>query len=256
MLGLTQTYISPKYTGLVTAQGIAKIRELIGLGYPLIAEVDFNPATTAEEQHFLVLVGFDHNEITAFDVYSATLVPLNVYGGVARAVIQFRAYNKTLPFESEDTLPVEKAVFEELVRKSSLLDRVSEKLKVTTNEAIVLAEIEKLLTYEDAIRKQSEVITAKDQQIEEVKKEAERLQGRVVELQKQNVQMQDELTKTQNDMATAQKDLTAQSAIVQKQELVLKEVSTQLTELQKVKSADNLSAVEHLAYAIKKLWRR
>ncbi len=35
-LGLTQTYLSPYYDGPVTSQGIAKIKELIDGGYPLI----------------------------------------------------------------------------------------------------------------------------------------------------------------------------------------------------------------------------
>jgi Peptidase_C39 like family len=239
VLGLTQTYVSPRYIGPVSSQGIDKIRELIGLGHPLIAEIDFNPATTTLEQHFLVLVGFDDNEIYAWDVWSATLVALSVYGGVARAVIQFRAYDKTLPFEIEDNLK----------RKANGYDAIREKIKDESDSIdVILLDLEKLLGQETVISDKEKIIIAKDQQIEEVKKEAERLQERVAQLQKDNVDMQEKL-------ATAQKDLAEQEITAQKQEVALKELSTQLSELQAIKPTTRPNWIQQLIDAIKS-WKR
>ena len=49
---------------------------------------------------------------------------------------------------------VEAPVFENLVRKSTIYDKVYQKLNVQDGETIVLAEIDKLLTYEEKVRDQ------------------------------------------------------------------------------------------------------
>lgn len=101
-LGLNQTYLSPRYTDAVTAQGFQKIKELIDAGFPLLCEVDFNPNTSGEEMHFVLIIGYKDDNFYAADPWVGEIINLSVYGGAARAIIQFRAYDKTL---STDVAP-------------------------------------------------------------------------------------------------------------------------------------------------------
>lgn len=101
VLGLTQTYVSPSYTGPVTSQGITKIKELLDQGLSLICQIDFNPATTKVEDHYVLLCGYEEENIFCFDPWSASYVSLEVYGGAKRAIIQFRAYDKKLAIEDD-----------------------------------------------------------------------------------------------------------------------------------------------------------
>lgn len=100
-LGLKEVYCSPRYEDAVSTQGLNKMKALIDEGRPLITEIDFNPTTTQEEMHFVLVVGYDNNDIFyALDPWTGEVINLDVYGGVRRAVYQFRAYDKTLPFDT------------------------------------------------------------------------------------------------------------------------------------------------------------
>lgn len=101
VLGLKEVYVSPRYNDAVSNQGLEKMRQLINEGRPLITEIDFNPATTQEEMHFVLVIGYDDGEkFLALDPWTGEVVNLDVYGGVRRAVYQFRAYDKILPFDT------------------------------------------------------------------------------------------------------------------------------------------------------------
>src|ERR1035437_766439 len=149
-LGLNQTYLSPRYDGIpVTAQGLQKMKDLLDSGLPLLAELDFNPATDGEEMHFALVIGYDGDQFFIDDPWTGQQVSLDVYGGAARAVIQFRAYDKKLDSDSGATVAVPSATFEELVRKSTITDKVAAKLNVEVSEAIILADLDKMITLED-----------------------------------------------------------------------------------------------------------
>lgn len=100
-LGLKEVYCSPRYEDAVSTQGLNKMRQLIDEGRPLITEIDFNPATTQKEMHFILIIGYDNNDVFyALDPWTGEVINLDVYGGVKRAVYQFRAYDKILPFDT------------------------------------------------------------------------------------------------------------------------------------------------------------
>lgn len=96
VLGLGQTYLSPRYTGPVTVQGLVKVKELLDQNLPIVCEVDFNPNTDGEEQHYVLLIGYEGDKIFAADPWVGEIINLDVYGGPQRAIIQFRAYDKAL----------------------------------------------------------------------------------------------------------------------------------------------------------------
>lgn len=174
VLGLNQTYVSPEYTGPVTSQGITKMKELLDSGYPLICRIDFNPSTASEEMHFILVTRHDGDIFYANDPWTGTVINLDVYGGVSRAVIQFRAYDKKVTQEAvKDTIEVYTQVFEELVNKSTTTDEVAKKLGTSTNRDIILGEIEKLIKYEDIIRDKDKKITELQAQLSELQKKLE-----------------------------------------------------------------------------------
>lgn len=96
LLGLGEQFLSTRYNGPVTQAGIDKIKGLLDNGYPLLCEIDFNPSTTDEEQHFVLLTGYEGDSIYANDPWTGQYVNLDVYGGAKRAIIQFRQYNKQI----------------------------------------------------------------------------------------------------------------------------------------------------------------
>jgi len=106
LIGLNNVYTSPRYEDEVTTQGINKMKSLIDEGRPLICEIDFNPTTTKEDQHYVLIHGYDENLPDTFigiDPWTGTVIDLSVYGGVKRTLYCFRAYDKTLPIFSDAT---------------------------------------------------------------------------------------------------------------------------------------------------------
>lgn len=101
VLGLNQKYLSPKWSGPMPTSQIQKIKEFIDQGYPLLTEVDFNPNTTYEEMHFILICGYDGDNILAMDPWVGEIINLSNYGGSTRAIIQYRVYDLKLPLESE-----------------------------------------------------------------------------------------------------------------------------------------------------------
>ena len=73
-----------------------------------------------------------------------------------------------------DTIPVDKAVFENLVRKATAYDNVREKLNVEDSQTVVLAEITKFMSYKDSV-------IQKDNQITDIQKQATELQTQLTE---------------------------------------------------------------------------
>lgn len=105
VLGLNQTYVSPKYYDAVPNDALQKIKNLLDQGLPLICEVDFNPNTTYEEMHFVLIIGYEGDSFYAVDPWVGEIINLSVYGGAPRAIIQFRAYDKKLQVPAPVTQP-------------------------------------------------------------------------------------------------------------------------------------------------------
>lgn len=105
LLGLNNIYTSPNYTGPATTQAITKMKTLLDEGRPLLCEIDFNTTTDEEEMHFILIIGYDDSsptgeEFVAIDPWTGTEISASVYGGVRRMLINFRAYDKILPFNT------------------------------------------------------------------------------------------------------------------------------------------------------------
>ena len=103
LLGLTQVYSSPYYSDPVTSQGITKMKALLDEGRPLLTHVDFDPSDPDDDQHWILIYGYEGEEtFFAFDPWSKSDITLDVYGGVKRAVYEFKAYDKKLIINGVD----------------------------------------------------------------------------------------------------------------------------------------------------------
>ena len=207
ILGLNQIFVSYRWSDLVTDAGIQQAKDYLDKGNALLCEIDFNPATTGEEMHFVVCVGYDDNGFYIYDPWDGTIKSFDAYGGFQRAVIQFHVYDLTFPkVDTTVMVPVESSVFENLVRKSTIYDAIFTKLNVQDSQTIVLAEIDKLISYEDAVGK-------KDQQIAEA-------QATISSLQKTASDKETELKTLQDDVTTLTERVNAavdQNKTLQKQ---------------------------------------
>ncbi len=233
VLGLSQIYISPKYSGPVTDHGINKIKEHIDNGRPLICEVDFNPSTVSEEMHFLLVIGHDGDKIFAADPWSGEIINLDVYGGAKRAIIQFRAYDKTL---TDDT-GTDNAIIQNSDNWIALLQRYN----FTNNKDIVFTEIDKLVKYEDIVREKDKELEQKDKQIEEVQEQAVTLSDEIKRLQDENEDLKKDTTTVEEKVDDHGKDIQA--------------VSDAVEELKEVKPVDQLGTIDYIKLLWKSFWK-
>lgn len=222
-VGLTQEYVSYSWSGPVTDAGLSKAKEYIAQGKPLLAEVDFNPATDGEEMHFVLIVGFtDQDDAIIADPWTGTIRSMNdVYGGFKRGVCQFRVYDKLFPQESTAIMvPVESKVFENLVRKSSTYDKVCEILNVQDNETVVTTEVKKLVGFEDIIVQKDNQITLDKDKITQLEAKLSDLTTKHEEMKADNAKLLEQVNAQQETIKT---EMETASSLQAEIELIKKE---------------------------------
>lgn len=165
VLGLNQVYMSPRCQAIpFYATEVVKLREYLKSGKPALCEVDFNPATDEYQMHYVLAVGYTDTEIIVVDPWEGQYENWTD-AAFQRNTYQFRIYDKTLPQDDGGTnVQVDSKTFENLVRKSTIYDKVRVKLNVEDNETLILSELDKLIGYEDAvIKKDKQLIDAQSQ---------------------------------------------------------------------------------------------
>lgn len=154
VLELNEVYSSPKYNGPATQQAFQKISGFITAGQPVLCEVDFVPSTAQPDMHYVLIYGADDTQLYAMDPWTGTFITLDVYGGWARAIVQFRAYDLTVPMDNvTDPKPLADAFV-----------AVADKLGVAASPDVVLAECDKLVGLEDiSLQKDKKIISLTEQ---------------------------------------------------------------------------------------------
>jgi len=219
VLGLTQTYLSSRCqtVSLYTTE-LDKLIGYLGMGFPALCEVDFNPATDGEEMHYVLAVGFTDGEIVVVDPWEGQIENWS-FDAFRRNTYQFRIYDKKLEENGGVTIPVETKVFENLVRKSTIYDKVCMKLNKEDSETVILGELDRLIGYEDKVREQEKQLaevrlqaTKYESELKLSKDQLQQLEKKVSDLLKE-VQgaTQDNLT-----LSKAVQDLKTQAEIQSK----------------------------------------
>ncbi len=172
VLGLNQVYLSPRCQAVsLYATEVVKLREYLKSGKPALCEVDFNPATDEYQMHYVLAVGYTDTEIIVVDPWEGQYESWTD-ASFQRNTYQFRIYDKTLQQDDGGTnVAVDSKTFENLVRKSTIYDKVRVKLNVEDNETIILSELEKLIGYEDSVVKKDKQLIDAQTQIDTLKRE-------------------------------------------------------------------------------------
>jgi hypothetical protein len=222
VLGLKELYTSPYYDGPVSTQGLTKIKETIDQGYPLLCEVDFNANTVQTEMHFVLIVGYEGDLIYANDPWTGLFIELGVYGGAKRAIIQFKQYDKKLPFEGNTCetqladIQVElnicrqdrdnnhndrMALYEELGFTGAFNRVVAvERIKMLMSiENQVKLKDEQLKTAQETITKLQNITDIQESKLVTLQQDIEKLQERVTFAVEDNKRLQDALEKAQKE---------------------------------------------------------
>lgn len=232
--GLTEYYVSPKYTGPVTTFGVNRLKELLDDKHPLICEIDFNPATEANEQHFVLVTGYEGDTVYINDPWTGTAISLDVYGGAKRAIVHFRAYDRRI--EGSVVPDVQKELDTCRVDRDNhwnFILEIAQLLNVAGQKDVIREEIKKMLNLETALRE-------KEKQLEELK----------AKLDKYEVEIQ----MLQVDHETMVKELSEKEKTVQDQGLKINELSRALQDLKEVSEMVNMTWQQHLGRAIKLLF--
>ena len=196
-LGLSQVYQSPFYSDPVTSQGISKMKALLDEGRPLVCHIDFDPKDADDDQHWLLVYGYDDLEVFyALDPWTGTAITLDVYGGAKRCVYEWRSYSKQLP---KDT-GVDELTQCRLMRDENHNDRMAcwEELGFTGGFTldIAVAEIRKLKEIEAKYK-------AKDEQLILARSEVSQLEEKLKKLQEEHTKFVTESTQTIQEQGMA-----------------------------------------------------
>lgn len=202
VLGLSQVYQSPYYADAVSSQGLTKMRSLLDEGRPLVCHIDFDPRDPDDDQHWILVMGYDENDVFwAYDPWTGTLITLDVYGGVKRAVLEYRAYDKILPKD----VGVDELTECRYDRDGNHNDRMAlyEELGFTGlfNRTVAVEKIRQLRELEKSF-------VQKDEQLKTANDNIKDLEDKLVKLQDEHLIFADASTKTIEDQGRDIKNLS------------------------------------------------
>lgn len=120
---------------LLSDAQIGEIKSAIDAGYPVMVQLDVNPRTVENDQHFVLIVGYDPNDennFTIADPLGGKLHSMKDYLGwfkpnARNTIEQYAIYKGPVPKIPASSIPVPADVFPVLVHKSTQWDQ-------TTNE--------------------------------------------------------------------------------------------------------------------------
>jgi hypothetical protein len=237
VLGLTETYLSPYYSNPVSAQGITKMKESLNNGFPLITHIDFDPSDPDDDQHWLLIIGYDEPEVFyAADPWTGQIIPLDVYGGARRCIYQWRCYDKVLP---KDEVIDYKALYEKIMAG---IEKLCATLGISANIDVLQAEAEKLIKLEDKITEKERLLEEAQGKIKALQEKLDAVSGDQLKIVEENKEL-----KTKIEVADGK---------IKDQGLKITTISDELKELSNQMTVDNTSGWKLILLGLKKLLLR
>ena len=208
ILGLKEQYISTRCQAVsLYKTEVDKLIGYLGLGYPALCEVDFNPSTDSEEMHYVLAVGYNDGEIMVVDPWEGQLETWT-FEAFQRNTYQYRVYDKKLVEDgSGGTVAVDTTTFEKLVANSTTRDQIRDKFNCSDNNSIILAEADKLMGLE-------QTVSNKDKEIETQKAQIVDLETKLLALQNTNAKLQLDNDVIQTTVTNQTKLITSQDASI------------------------------------------
>jgi len=174
--GIKCIYQSPYYSGPLTSQGKTKMKTLLDEKRPLICHVDFDPNDPDDDMHWILVTDYEGNNFYCNDPWTGQHVNIDVYGGsVERAVIEFRAYDPIVTTDSVTNVMVDSTTFERLVDNSTTRDKIRDTLNCADNNTVILAEVNRLKGFEQAVIDKDKIITEAQKKITELENKIKQL---------------------------------------------------------------------------------
>ncbi len=214
--------------GLSQADLAADPAKLVYLNFPTITghaffeQIPNSPSAVPQEGdivfwdgtygHVAIFIEGDTNSFRSFDQNYPTGSPCHVqnHNYDTPKVLGWLRYKIT----NSVMVSVESSVFENLVRKSTIYDAIFTRLNVQDSQTIVLAEIDKLVGYEDAVGQKDQQVAEAQATIKSLRQtaadkevELKTLQEDMDALKLKNQTDMDALTKRVDKAVTQNKDL-------------------------------------------------
>jgi hypothetical protein len=224
VLELQQTYQSPYYSDPVTSQGLSKMRSLLDQGLPLITHIDFDPSTVTDDQHWLIVYGYDDNDVFfAHDPWTDSDITLDVYGGAKRCVYEWRAYDVTLQKDVQIDLQKElEQCRSDRDKNWNMFVAVCDALGVGANVDAAVNEIKKLVGNDD-------VLVKKEKEIQDLKLQVSNLQNEVNQAKISISDQQDKLNVKENEIADLKQTNLESVTHINKMQKTLDELMAHIT---------------------------
>lgn len=152
------------------------------------------------------------------------------------------------PKDVKNTVSLDSKIFEDLVRKSTIADKVREKLNVADNETVILAELDKLITYEDAVRQKDKQIGTANEEIRRLEQEIKQLQEEHELLSAENQKLVIKTDEQQSEMEKLSKEAQQRQETINRQGQTISDFQGQLDILKKSAKAPIFSGWKKFLY--------
>lgn len=149
---------------------------------------------------------------------------------------------------SSGNVEVDNTTFERLVRKSTTYDKIQQKLNVADNETVILAEIDKLITFEDAVRQKDKLLENANDEIQRLQEEVKKLKEDHDVLSAENQKLVIKTDEQQTKMEGLAKEALARQDTIDDQGDMLNDLQSQLDALKKNTKAPLFKGWKKLIY--------
>lgn len=179
-LGISLVYPDIKITrytetpSAVTSKQFAEIKAQIDRGYPVLIQVDFLPATTKLDQHWVLIINYENDNYYVYDPYYGDIANLTRYGTPSKTIYKFVYYEGNVPTPEPQTdwaakYNVIKEEFEQYKSKTepykTLVEKIATRLNAAPSESEIMGavnEYEHCEEIESKLWYKAKAITGKD----------------------------------------------------------------------------------------------
>jgi hypothetical protein len=151
--------------------------------------------------HIAIFLEGDANKFRSFDQNYPSGSPCRIVEhGYSNVLGWLRPKGKQVTLDS--------VTFENLVRKSTLYDKIIAKLNVNDNETVVMAEMEKLVSYEDTLIQKDKQLQEAQDKIAELEQKLANITFKQTELVSTNETLQEQIKDYEEEITANGKEIT------------------------------------------------
>jgi hypothetical protein len=200
--------------------------------------------------HVAIFVEGNVNSFRSFDQNYPVGSPCHIQNHNYNNVLGWLRFNQTVK------VTLDSKTFENLVRKGTIYDQILQKLNITDNQDIVLAEIEKFLKYEDALYEKQKQIDTDKGTIEKLQSQLQDLQNNLNQLKEDNQNLQNQVEELKKQNQELENEIAKQAATIQLNISEINDLTSKLNSLKEQLKQKPLSGFKAFLYRIIQRYRR